>query len=631
MELYFKILSLIKPYWKHVVVVFFLTIFYVLFNNLSLWISVDFVQELFDPTIVETEIDADKTADEQAKGKYDKIKELIAGDEKEGIYIKAKTFIKSLIIQENRYDTLLVVCFVIFLTFLLKNIVHLAHQLILEVIQLNIITTIRVRLHKSLLMIPISFYHKRHTGDLTSIAFNDVHALNQVLNASFSKMIISPVQIITNIIILFSISVKLSLITLTIIPVTAFIMVKIGQSMRRKSRRVFQQISNVVTSFQESVSAVKIVKAFTNEEKEIKNFKDANREWYKKTFREHKLNYMTSPMNEMMYVTLVAVLLWYGGSLVYSHTDLTAEDFLRFLIFLFTMIQPIKDLSGVNNTIQTGMAAGERIFGILESEKEIYDKPGSIEIEEFKDRIEFKNVDLQYDSVETEVLKNVNLTIKKGEMAAIVGHSGAGKTSLINLLPRFYKPTRGAIYIDGNNIEDIKLQSLREKMSIVTQDTILFNDSLRMNIGYGLENVSDDDIIHAARSANAWEFIKKMKDGLDTHIGEKGVRLSGGQKQRISIARAILKNPPILILDEATSSLDTESEKLVQKAVDKLLKHRTVLVIAHRLSTIQNATKIVVLHEGCVNAIGNHKELLETNMLYKNLYENQILNQFVQT
>jgi len=625
MSLYLKIISLIKPYWKQIVLVMFLSLFYVFFNNLALWISVDFVQELFSPTKVENLISGETATPESSSENLDKIKDIIHGDSKDNFYIRVKTFIKSILIQKNRYDTLIVVCVVLFLSFFLKNIVHLTHRLVLEFIELHIITGIRTRLQKTMLMLPISFYHKRHTGELTSIVFNDVNALNQVLNASFSKMLLSPVQIIANIIILFSISVKLSLITLTIIPLTTFIIVKIGQSMRRKSRRVFQEISKVVTSFQESVSAVRIVKAFTNEGREAGNFKQANNEWYKKTFREHRLIYMTSPINETMYITLVVVLLWYGGNLVYANTELGAEDFLRFLLFLFTMIQPIKDLSGVNNTIQTGMAAAERIFGILETEKENYQDENSVVVDDFKDKIEFKNISLIYDSGDTKVLSDINLTINKGEMVAFVGHSGAGKTSLINLLTRFYEPVQGRIFFDGKDIDHIKLHSLREKMSIVTQDTILFNDTLRMNIGYGLENVSEEAIIKSAKSANAWEFIKKTKHGLDTQIGEKGMLLSGGQKQRISIARAILKNPPILILDEATSALDTESEKLVQKAIDKLLKHRTVLVIAHRLSTIRNATKIVVLHDGKIEAIGSHRELIDSNPIYQNLYENQLL------
>jgi subfamily B ATP-binding cassette protein MsbA len=311
--------------------------------------------------------------------------------------------------------------------------------------------------------------------------------------------------------------------------------------------------------------------------------------------------------------------------MVFSDTGITAGDFLRFLIFLFMMIQPIKDMSGVNNTIQTGMAAAERVFSIIDESRENYNEDRGKELNGFSKDIVFDNVMFHYNDTDGDVLKNISFKINKGEMVAFVGPSGSGKTTLINLLPRFYIATSGTIEIDGKNIGDLKLKSLREQMSIVTQDTILFNDTIRMNVGYGLKNVDESELIGAAKAANAWEFIEKMDLGLDTHIGEKGVRLSGGQKQRLSIARAILKNPPILILDEATSSLDTESERLVQEAIDKLLKNRTVLVIAHRLSTIQNANKIVVLKNGLIEAVGRHEELLISSPMYKNLYENQLL------
>ena len=289
------------------------------------------------------------------------------------------------------------------------------------------------------------------------------------------------------------------------------------------------------------------------------------------------------------------------------------------------MFQPIKDLSGINNTLQNGLAAAERIFHVLDLEEEAYSKPSAKALEDFNSKIEYKNVNFRYDSKERYVLKNINLDVRKSEMIAFVGQSGSGKTTLVNLLPRFYEIEEGEILIDGINTKDLTLHSLRNQMRIVTQDTILFNDSIRLNIAYGVEEVNEDEIISAAKAANAWEFIEQMPDGLDTQIGEKGVRLSGGQKQRLSIARAILKNPPILILDEATSALDTESERLVQDAIDRLLESRTVLVIAHRLSTIRNASKIVVLHRGKIEAMGPHDELLQTSAIYKNLYENQML------
>ncbi len=346
----------------------------------------------------------------------------------------------------------------------------------------------------------------------------------------------------------------------------------------------------------------------------------------KKMVRQLRLKYLTSPVNEMLFVSILVFLLWYGGNLVYSNNGISAEDFIRFLLFLFMMFQPLKDFSHINNVIQNGMAAAERIFAILDTEEEEYDKPGTIEMSGLSHKIEYRNVGFRYDGDGKDVLHNVDLTIQKGETVAFVGPSGAGKTTLVNILPRFYELNSGNIYVDGTDFHNFSMQSLRRNIGVVTQDTFLFNDTVRANIAYGKETVSDEEVIHAAKVANAWEFIEKMPDGLDTQVGERGARISGGQKQRLSIARAILKNPHILILDEATSALDTESEQLVQEAIDRLLHSRPVLVIAHRLSTIQNADKIVVMQDGEIESIGAHQELLKTSPVYKNLHDKQLIN-----
>jgi subfamily B ATP-binding cassette protein MsbA len=628
MKLYLKVLAFIKPFWKHMILVVLLSFLYVFFNNLSLWISVDFVNELFAPTIVDgnsAAAPADSgTVAGDGKNPLDK---MLVMKSQLDVYTKLKRTVKQLIIQPDRKQTLIVVCIVIFIAFLIKNIIHYSHRILLNFIEIRILVNIRNLLHQKLLNLPLSFFESRHSGEITSIVFNDVNAINNVMHNSFGNLIMQPVQIFANITILFMISVKLSLFTFIIIPLTAIVIVKVGQSVRRRSRRVYRQIADVVENFQESIMGIRIVKAFANERREAERFRSANYDYFKKHFREYKLRYLTSPINETMYVGILVFLLWYGGNLVYSGTGLTAEDFLRFLLYLFMIFQPLKELSGINNIIQSGMAAAERVYSILDSKQEIYDKPGAIEAQEFKQAIEYQSVTFRYNEDSEQVLTNINLNIKRGEMVAFVGHSGAGKTTIVNLLPRFYEITAGAITIDGQDIRNMTLHSLRGLMSIVTQETILFNDTIRNNIAYGLSQVSDQQIIEAAKVANAWEFIEKTEQGLDTHIGERGVRLSGGQKQRLSIARAILKNPPILILDEATSSLDTESERLVQEAIDNLLQSRTVLVIAHRLSTIRNATKIVVLHNGHIEGIGRHEELYQASPIYKNLYDNQLLSQ----
>ncbi len=623
MKLYTKIMKFMRPFWKHILSVLVLTLLYVFFNNLSLWISVDFIKELFDPAQVNQMVTAaDSTQAHTANPASDVMALTTKGN---NFYHEVKRTIKSWLIRDNRQDTLITVCFLIFLTFLLKNITLYGRRILLNFIELKIIVNIRNQLHHKMLHLPLRYFDKRHSGELNSVLFNDVNAINVVLDTSFGKMILAPVQIGVNIFILFMISWQLSLVTFIIIPLSAIVMTKIGKSMRRRSRRVFQQIADVVSLFQEAITGIRIVKAFATEPFESQKFEASNNQYFKKTFRQQQLRYMTSPINETMYVSILVFLLWYGGNLVYSHSGLTAEDFIRFLLFLFTMFQPLKELSGVNNVIQNGLAAAERIFEVLDSEEEVYDKPDAKELQMFSRNIRYEHASFSYDADEKPVLQNINLDINKGETVALVGPSGAGKTTLVNLLPRFYECTGGQITIDGTNVQDVTLASLRQHIGIVTQDTILFNDTIRANIAYSKADIPEEQIIHAAKAANAWEFIEKMPEGLDTFIGEKGTRLSGGQKQRLSIARAILKNPPILILDEATSALDTESERLVQNAIEHLLESRTVLVIAHRLSTIQNADKIVVLQDGRIDSIGTHLELLESSALYKNLYENQLL------
>jgi subfamily B ATP-binding cassette protein MsbA len=627
MALYLKILRFLKPYWKHILVSIFLTFLYIVLNNVSLWVSVDFIRELFEPgtrSALVISPEKQQVDSPEAEEKTDSVSRLYAGG---NLYQKINRAIKKIIIRENRYETLKVVCLVIFLSFFLKNLVFYVRRVLMNFIELKVIVNLRNRLYSVLLRLPLSYFEKHRTGELTSIVFNDVSAVNVVLNNSFGKMILTPLQVLTNLVILVLISWKLSILTFTIIPLIGFVIVKIGQSIRRKRRRVFRQIAQVMAVFQEAVSSIRIVKAFANEEREEDRFQDENRRFFRTIFRANRLSYLTSPLNETIAAFILVALLWYGGNLVYSNAGLTAEDFIRYLVFLFTTFQPLKELSGLNNNIQTGLAAAERIFRLMEEAPEVYQKPGAVPMKTFRDSIIFDRVYFRYAPDDPFVLKDINLEIHKGETVAIVGHSGAGKTTLVDLIPRFYDVTEGRILVDGVDVRDYELSSLRRQIGIVTQEPILFNDTVRMNIGYGLDGVSDDAIVEAAKAANAWEFIQAMEDGLDTVIGERGVRLSGGQKQRLSIARAILKNPPILILDEATSALDSESERLVQEAIERLMANRTVLVIAHRLSTIIHAHRIVVLKEGEILDVAPHDILLQRCAYYRKLYELQFLGQ----
>lgn len=619
MKLYLKVLNFLKPFWKMILASILLTFVYVIFNNISMWVSVDFIRELFTPQ----QIEGVQSDDTQQTGATDIISDQLNQLKGNSLYQKANTAMKQLIIQSDRYQTLKMVCIVIFVSFLLKNIAFYFRRVLITYIELKVTVDIRDRLQSVLLRLPIRYFESHHSGELASIVFNDVKAVNDVLNNSFGKMLLSPVQVLTNLVILLAINWKLTLITLLVLPISGYLIVVIGKSIRRKSRRVFEQISQVMATFQEEISAIRIVKAFTTEDREEALFKEENRKYFHFNFRSNKLSFVTSPMNETIGIFILIVLLWYGGRQVYAQTGMAAEDFIRFLVFLFTMFQPLKDLSDINNVIQRGMAAAERIFNVIDTETEEYNKPGTKPLTSFDSLIQYQNVHFHYNKEDGQVLKNINLRIRKGETIAFVGHSGSGKTTIVNLLPRFYDVQEGKILIDGIDIGDYQLQSLRQQMGIVTQDTLLFNTTIRNNIAYGMDAVTEQDIIDAAKAANAWEFIEKIDLGLDSQIGEKGVKLSGGQKQRLSIARAILKNPPILILDEATSALDTESERLVQDAIENLMQNRTVLVVAHRLSTIIHSNSIVVLEDGKMVGCGSHKELLETCPVYQHLYRMQ--------
>ena len=617
MNLYLRVLSYIKPHWKPVLIGFFFTLLFVLFNSVSVWVSVDFVRELFQAETAQTSENVDQSRQESSREEW-----LADQFGRQRIYDTLNSFVKSIIIRDNKFDTLKVVCFVIFMSFLFKNLSLYLHRVFFYFAQLKIVVQLRNDLQYRLLRLPLSFFHKQHSGKLTSIVFNDVNAVQSVLDSSFVKIFLAPLQIIVYLTFLLIFSWKLTLITFILIPVSGFLIIKIGQSMRRKSRRVLEQISLVVTAFQESVSAIRIVKAFTTEKKESDKFEQTNNNYFKQAFRAKRLDFLTSPLNETIGVLVFTILLWYGGTMVFTGQGMTAEIFMRFLIFLFMLFQPLKELSGLNNILQSGMAAAERIFNYLNLPTEVYEKDDAIELDDFTDSIVFSNVYFSYDG-EIQVLRDINLTINKGEMVAFVGHSGVGKSTLVDLIPRFYDVQRGSIAIDGLDVRELNLFSLRDQIGIVTQETILFNDTVRKNISYGSDHYADEQIIQAAKSANAWEFIEKMEHGLDTMVGERGVTISGGQRQRLSIARAILKNTPILILDEATSALDSQSEKLVQNAIEHLMQNRTVLAIAHRLSTILHADKIVVMDKGKIVDIGKHEALLQRSPVYQHLYRMQ--------
>ena len=447
--------------------------------------------------------------------------------------------------------------------------------------------------------------------------------MRQALTVGFQRMFVEPINILAFLTLLFIISPKLTAIAILVVPISGAIIFGIARSIRRRAARSQAKLAGITSIIAETLSSIRIVKAFVMKNYELRRFYAQTQKFYELMLKKDRLRLLSSPITETVGASLAALLLFIGARDVLVTQSINSEDFIRFILLLFSVLGPIKSLGNVFNELQNGLASADRVFSILDIKSDINDIENAANLNHFENHIAFKDVSFHYDESSQEVLKNIDFSIKSGQILALVGPSGAGKSTLVDLIPRFYDVTNGSINIDGKNIKDVKLDSLRSLMGIVTQETFLFDDSVKANIAYGLDSVSDDVIKKAAIAANADEFIEELPEGYDTIIGERGVKLSGGQRQRIAIARAIVKNPPILILDEATSSLDTESEKIVQDAIETLMYNRTVVVIAHRLSTVHNADKIIVLDKGLIVDTGTHEELINKDGLYKQLHNMQ--------
>jgi subfamily B ATP-binding cassette protein MsbA len=507
--------------------------------------------------------------------------------------------------------------------FFIKNLFSYLQTYFMSSVEQGVIRDIRLELYKHFQKLSIGFFTEEKKGILISRIINDVQIIKDSMIAVINSIFRDPTQIIIFSIVMFIFNWKLTLLIFVLMPVTAFILTKIGDSLKRRSIRSQEKIANVTSLLDETFGAMRIVKAFNMENYEINKFRNEEKNYFDILTSLVRRRALAAPITEIIGVISITIILFFiGREIVTGHSDMTPGAFLVYIGIFFQMMPSLKLFGQMFNSIQEGTAASERVFSILDTQPDIIDAPDAVELKSFDQKIEFANVNFKYAKSEL-VLKDINLTINKGKIIAIVGPSGAGKSSLIDLIPRFYDPVDGKVLIDGTNLKKIKIESLRKLIGIVTQETLLFNDTIRNNIAYGSQKASFEDILTAAKTANAHNFIEELSSGYDTFIGDRGVKLSGGERQRISIARAILKNPPILILDEATSSLDTESELLVQQAIERLMTGRTSIVIAHRLSTVQNADKIVVLNEGKIVETGVHSTLLEIDGLYKKLYNMQ--------
>ena len=607
-SIYKRMIKLMSPFWVYIIISSVSAIIFVLLNSASIWLTATLINNIL--------LDFDKIVQSQMEW---------SSNDNLTLNEKLKFYTNLIILRETPAESLRVLCLTILSVFFGKNIFLYIKNYLLRIVELSLVRDIRNKLYAHIQSLSLGYFNRQKTGNITSIVINDVEHLQIALGATFQKLFVEPINVITFVSLLFIISWKLALIALIIIPLAGIAVIGIGKSIRRKSRRTQKKVADIMQILSETLSSIRIVKAFANEKNEVSKFSKESKNYFKLLLRRGRLDLLAGPITESFGVVIGVILLWYGGTEVLMQRGLNPEDFIRFILILFSILGPIKQMGNVNLRIQTGYASAERIFSLLDTPKDIIERSNPLQLKSFNKHIEFKNLSFEYEESEGLVLSNINFKINKGEVVAIVGPSGAGKSTIADLIPRFYDPKDGEILIDQENIKKLSLASLRKNMGIVTQDVILFNDTIKNNIAYAQPKATMESIINACKAANALEFIEEIPEGFEAIIGERGVKLSGGQKQRIAIARALLKNPPILILDEATSSLDTESEKKVQTAIEALLKDRTALIIAHRLSTVQTANKIITIEKGRISEIGTHDELYSNDGLYRKLYDIQFL------
>ncbi|MCI2227785.1 ABC transporter ATP-binding protein/permease [Polaribacter sp. MSW13] len=607
---YFKdILKYEKKYRKFTVLNLLFNILYAIFNVLSVLAFIPVLGILFST-------DKKVTSTPTYKG----ITSI-------GSYLKDSFyhFISNKIETEGNIKTLIFICLLAITLFFLKNLFRYLASYVITFLRTGIVKDLRDKLYDKIVELPISYFSEKRKGDIIARMTSDVQEVQNSILTSIETIVREPLTVIIAISIMLFMSIKLTLFVFVLLPVSGFIISSISKKLKAKSVKAQKENGNLLSFIEETLTGLRIIKGFNAENVIAKKFYNSTHQFKQLMTSVIHRQTLASPMSEFLGSATIIAILWYGGTEVLSNTSsLQPDEFLGYIVLFYTVLNPIKLITTTFYNIQKGEASAERIMTVLNTENSIKDKEDAIVKDNFLNKIEFKNISFKYK--DEYVLNDFSLTINKGETVALVGQSGSGKSTLANLITRFYDVNKGEILIDNNNIKNVTKKSLRDLMGIVSQDSILFNDSIADNIKLGVQNASDATILEAAKIANADEFIQNLPEKYDTNIGDSGNTLSGGQKQRLSIARAVLKNPPIMILDEATSALDTESEQLVQTALEKMMQNRTSLVIAHRLSTIQKADKIVVMKKGKIVEQGKHDELLTKKGEYFKLVTMQSLS-----
>ena len=545
------------------------------------------------------------------------------GDLKGSLTNVGEYYVGRLIADFGASTTLLIIgLFLAFATFLKTGAYFLSSATIIP-IRTGVVRDIRNQLYRKITSLPLGFFSEERKGDIIARMSGDVQEIESSIMSSLDMLFKNPILILFYFTTLVLISWQLTLFTLIFVPLMGWVMGMVGRKLKQKSIKAQSLWSDTMSQVEETLGGLRIIKAFCAEEKMNRRFDRINSEYRENIRRVNTRQQMAHPMSEFLGTLMIVIVMWFGGMLVLGGNGLSGPTFIYYMVILYSIINPLKEFSKAGYNIPKGLASMERVDKILKAENNIKERPHPVHVAEFRHSIEFRNVSFRYG--EKWVLRHINLTVEKGKTIAIVGQSGGGKSTLVDLIPRYYDVQEGEVLIDGVNVKDMAIHDLRQLIGNVNQEAILFNDSFRNNISFGVSGATQEQIEAAARIANAHDFIMETEHGYDTNIGDRGSRLSGGQRQRISIARAILKNPPILILDEATSALDTESERLVQQALEHLMKTRTTVAIAHRLSTIKNADEICVIHEGRIVERGTHDQLLAMDGYYKKLNDMQSL------
>ncbi len=600
-----KIAPFIIPYKKYGYLNIFFNVLYALFSTLAMVSLMPMINVLFG-----------ETKKLHIKPVYKGIRELKSFGEDYLNY-----FVTITNENEGAQRTLLYMIILIISLFLLKNIFNYLALFFITFLRNGVLKDLRDSIYNKVLTLPISYYSEKKKGDIIARISGDVNEVKNSLLAVLELIIKEPLTIVFAIVTMFTISMKLTVFVFLFIPVAGFIISRIGKSLKKKSGRVQQEQGVFLSTLEETLSGLKVIKGFNAEERFNSKFQESTNRFYH--FSNTLLNRqnLASPTSEFLGIATIAALLWYGGSMVLIDKSLSGGAFITYMALAYQILTPAKAISKASYKVKAGNAAADRVLEIIETASVLEDKPNAINKTAFTKAIDIHNISFKYE--DDLVLKNFTVHVPKGKTVALVGQSGSGKSTIANLVTRFYDVNEGNISIDGEDIRNLTKKSLRSLIGLVTQDSILFNETVKNNILIGNPNATDEEVIDALKIANAWEFVKDLPKGIETNIGDSGGKLSGGQKQRLSIARAVLKNPPIMILDEATSALDTESERLVQVALENMMKNRTSIVIAHRLSTIQNADQILVMQKGEIAEQGTHRELMDKNGVYRKLVEMQ--------